>query len=179
VELTDVAEQQALDLLFRPLSGYIAAPRLEPAAGMSVFDRIVVMPTLAAVRTSTSAAPPAPQPQVVVQPVEGAIVESAPAASIETPEISVEPPIDAMSPRTINADGVQRNGGMTGGFQRGQPGFGPAGLRGPGPAAGVAVPGTMPQPRPLDGGGIALPPPTPGQEIAPQPSQFRRRGGAD
>jgi hypothetical protein len=79
VELTDIAEQQALDVLFRSLSGYIAAPRLEPAAGMSVFDRIVVMPTLAAVRTSTSAAPPAPQAAADAGPGDCSAAQSVPA----------------------------------------------------------------------------------------------------
>src|SRR2546430_12461167 len=48
LQLTNVPEQQALDTLLRSLAGYVAAPRPTTAANLSVFDRIVVMPTLAA-----------------------------------------------------------------------------------------------------------------------------------
>src|SRR5213596_407264 len=56
LELTDVPEQQALDILLRAVSGYVAAPRAVPVANASVFDRIVVMPT-----TAAPAAAPSPQ----------------------------------------------------------------------------------------------------------------------
>src|SRR5438132_603853 len=45
IELRDVTEDQALDVLMRPLSGYLAAPRPAPMPGLSKFDRILVMPT--------------------------------------------------------------------------------------------------------------------------------------
>src|SRR5919204_4071305 len=47
LELTNVPEQEALDVLLRSLSGYMAAPRAVRAEGLSHFDRIVVMPTTA------------------------------------------------------------------------------------------------------------------------------------
>ena len=50
LELTNVPEAQALDVLLRSLSGYIAAPRPVEAANLSRFDRIILMPTLAAAR---------------------------------------------------------------------------------------------------------------------------------
>ena len=72
LELTNVPEAQALDVVLRSLSGYIAAPRPVEAANLSRFDRIILMPTLAAARppTPTSPAPvfqqnpqcPPPQP---------------------------------------------------------------------------------------------------------------------
>jgi hypothetical protein len=58
LELTDVPEQQALDILLRSISGYMAAPRAMAAANLSVYDRIVVMPTTAPPRTAAAAAPP-------------------------------------------------------------------------------------------------------------------------
>jgi hypothetical protein len=77
IELTNVSETEALDVLLRSLSGFIAAPRTTPGgANASQFDRIVVMPTAAAPRApmSVAAAPmpvPTPMPQVVApQPVE-------------------------------------------------------------------------------------------------------------
>jgi hypothetical protein len=73
IELTNVSETEALELLLRSISGYIAAPRATPAgAHASQFDRIVVMPTAAAPRApvSASAAPPPSQqmtPQMMPQ----------------------------------------------------------------------------------------------------------------
>jgi hypothetical protein len=71
LELRDVPEAQALEILLRPLSGYMAAPRPAQVANLSRFDRIVVMPTVAAARpaATASAAPPPPvfqQPQQVM-----------------------------------------------------------------------------------------------------------------
>ena len=40
--------REALDILLRALSGYIAVPRTPPVAGLSRFDRIIVMPTVGA-----------------------------------------------------------------------------------------------------------------------------------
>src|SRR5882724_68241 len=45
LELVDVPEAQALDVLLRSVAGYIAAPRSAGVANLSRFDRIVVMPT--------------------------------------------------------------------------------------------------------------------------------------
>jgi len=54
LELVNVPEKQALEVLLRAASGYMAAPRATAlAANLSSFDRIVVMPT-------SSAAPPPP-----------------------------------------------------------------------------------------------------------------------
>ena len=66
VELNDVPEAQALDVLLRSVAGYLTAPRRVDAANLSLFDRIVVMPTSAAPRPAASAAPAPPafaQPQ--------------------------------------------------------------------------------------------------------------------
>ena len=58
LELTNVPEAQALEVLLRTLSGYITAPRPVEAANLSRFDRIIIMPTLAAARPATSSPPP-------------------------------------------------------------------------------------------------------------------------
>src|SRR5713101_438936 len=47
IELRDIPEAQALQILLRSLSGYMAAPRASQAPDLSRFDRIVVMPTMA------------------------------------------------------------------------------------------------------------------------------------
>jgi hypothetical protein len=66
LELRNVGEQQALDVLLRAVSGYLAAPRAIPVASASQFDRIFVMPpsvaprpTSAAVSVANVSAPPA------------------------------------------------------------------------------------------------------------------------
>ena len=63
IELTNVPEQDALDMLLRTLSGYMVAPRAPSIADASQFDRIIVMPTTASPRPAASAsAPPPPAP---------------------------------------------------------------------------------------------------------------------
>ncbi len=51
LELQGVPEAQALSTLLRSVSGYMAAPKTEPAAGASIYDRIIIM---AAPRTLTA-----------------------------------------------------------------------------------------------------------------------------
>jgi hypothetical protein len=63
LQITDVPEEQALDILLRTASGYLAAPRSVPVANASRFDRILVMPTSAPSRSSASPAPPLAQAQ--------------------------------------------------------------------------------------------------------------------
>jgi hypothetical protein len=66
LELKDMPEGQALDVLLRTMSGYVAAPRPATVANLSVFDRIVVMPASAGPRPPVASAAQAPvfqQPQ--------------------------------------------------------------------------------------------------------------------
>ncbi len=63
IQLTDVPEARALDIVLRSVSGYLAAPRAEVNPTLSRFDRILVLPTSAAPRNPPPAsAPPAFQP---------------------------------------------------------------------------------------------------------------------
>jgi hypothetical protein len=55
LELNAVPERQALDILLRSVSGYMAAPRAAAGSGVAVYDRILILPT--------SNAPRTPQPQ--------------------------------------------------------------------------------------------------------------------
>ena len=59
IELTDVPEAQALDVLLRSVSGYMAAPRPTPVANLSRYDRILVMPTPVSTRVSVTGGVPA------------------------------------------------------------------------------------------------------------------------
>jgi hypothetical protein len=63
MQLTNVPEQEALDLLMRSLSGYLVAPRTPVLSDASQFDRIIVLPTAASPRPAVAAAsPPPPAP---------------------------------------------------------------------------------------------------------------------
>lgn len=63
IELNNVPEQEALDLLLRSLSGYMVAPRAPIVPDASQFERVIVMPTVASPRPAASAAAsPAPAP---------------------------------------------------------------------------------------------------------------------
>ena len=68
MELTNVPEQQALEVLLRSVSGYLAAPRPIDAANLSRFDRIIVMPTSAPPRVAPGAPAPAFQPPAFAPP---------------------------------------------------------------------------------------------------------------
>jgi hypothetical protein len=58
LELQDVPEEQALDIVLRGASGYLVAARESAVAGTSAFDRIYILPTSS---RPTSAAPLPPQ----------------------------------------------------------------------------------------------------------------------
>jgi hypothetical protein len=63
LELRDVPEGEALDILLRNLSGYMAAPRTSPVADGSVYASIAVMPTVAQpLSRAASATSPTPAP---------------------------------------------------------------------------------------------------------------------
>src|SRR5215467_9985176 len=62
LELRDVPESEALDVLLRSLSGYMTAPRTTPVADGSFYSAIAVMPTVAAPVSRTASAAPAPAP---------------------------------------------------------------------------------------------------------------------
>lgn len=59
LELRNVTEADALEVLLRSIAGFIAAPRADRAANLSGFDRLVVMPAIAPPRAAAVAVPPA------------------------------------------------------------------------------------------------------------------------
>jgi hypothetical protein len=67
LELVNVPEREALQVLLRSVSGYVAAPRAEMIANASQFDRIMVMPTSSPARPA-AAAPAAPAMPTFQQP---------------------------------------------------------------------------------------------------------------
>ena len=73
LQLVDVPEKEALDILLRSASGYITAPRPQLVANASVYDRIMIMPTSrapAALPVSATAAPPPFQRPPLPAPVD-------------------------------------------------------------------------------------------------------------
>lgn len=62
LELVDLPEKQALDILLRSAAGYMAAPRPEHAAGASLYDRVIILAT---------SRPPAASPVMPPQPFGG------------------------------------------------------------------------------------------------------------
>jgi len=79
VQFTNVPEQQVLDTLLRTITGYVAQPREIEVANLSRFDRIVVMPTVAAPVSAATSSVPAPTfPQPEVTPVQSGIMAPPP-----------------------------------------------------------------------------------------------------
>jgi hypothetical protein len=169
LELTNVTEAQALDVLLRALSGYITAPRPIAVANLSHFDRIIIMPTLAAARPATLSAPPPvfqQTPQFTPAPADDPD-DDKPAPNVTVPGAPRGPvfnpfPQPAVSPQTP------------------QPG-GPVPQQAP---AGQQTPSGQASPVPMAPyGGVAVPgmvaPPPPGQLQVPAPTQqpVRRPGG--
>ena len=58
LELIDVPEKEALDILLRTAAGYIAAPRPANLVGASQFDRVLVLATSRAPAATASMPPP-------------------------------------------------------------------------------------------------------------------------
>ena len=58
LQLVDVPEKEALDILLRSAAGYMTAPRPTGVVGASLYDRVIILPTSRAV-TATVSAPPA------------------------------------------------------------------------------------------------------------------------
>jgi hypothetical protein len=72
LQLVDVPERDALDIVLRGASGYMMAERDSPMNGVSAFDRILILPTS---RVTTSSSPlPSPAAQAA-QAVQSAIVD--------------------------------------------------------------------------------------------------------
>ena len=167
LELTDVPEAQALEVLLRTLSGYITAPRPVEETNLSRFDRIILMPTLAAARPAT--APAAAPPTFQQNPQQFPQLQQAdddddqrPPANLPVPGTVRGPVFNAFpQPQVVNPQGGPMPQPVTGAPQQVPVGSSP----GPSPTpvvpyGGVSVPGMVAPP----------PPAPPGQPV-------RRPGG--
>jgi hypothetical protein len=71
LELVDVPEKEALDILLRTAAGYIVAPRPANLAGASQYDRVIIMATSRPPAATATMPPPAfgrPAVQPIIQP---------------------------------------------------------------------------------------------------------------
>jgi len=57
LELQNVSEQEALDIVLRNVSGYLVAARETAMSGASTYDRIYILPTSSRPTTATAVAP--------------------------------------------------------------------------------------------------------------------------
>jgi hypothetical protein len=104
LQLVDTPEKDALDILLRSASGYIAAPRAELIADASMYDRITIMATSRAPAAVTSAAPP-PTFQRPPQPMDEGDepINVIPNQVLQNPVVSQYPGM----PPTVMPNGAQ------------------------------------------------------------------------
>jgi hypothetical protein len=186
LELNNVPESQALDVLLRAMSGYIAAPRAVEAENLSRYDRVIVMPTLASARPAVSATPPPvfqqpqAQPQFTPPPVaDDDADDEQPAPNVQVPGrgpvFNTFPQGTTIAPQPGQQPYPQPFGqvpppvAQPGQVPVAQPGQVPVQQTRPGfpsaPYGGVAVPGM-----------VAPPPQQPGQQPGqPQPQTIPPR----
>jgi hypothetical protein len=70
LQLVNAPERDALDILLRSASGYIAAPRPVPVANAAFYDRVTIMPTSRAPAPTASNMAPPPTFQRPPQPID-------------------------------------------------------------------------------------------------------------
>jgi hypothetical protein len=100
LDLTDVTERQALDIILRGVAGYMLAPRPAGSVGVSAFNRIMILPTSAAPQNPPPPAvaaagrrPVVPRPSLIQRQPEAAL--DAPAEpEVEEPPAEPEPAAD-------------------------------------------------------------------------------------
>ena len=138
LQLIDAPERDALDILLRSASGYIAAPRPVPVANMAYYDRVTIMPTSRApAATATNMTAPTFQ-----------------RPPVQLSDMDDEPINGVMTPPGLNPVNTQYPGLTPGLMQQGgaqmQPGAAQP-LTSPRPGAVQAPqpqPGMMPMPNP-------------------------------
>ena len=96
IQLENVPERKALDILLRNAAGYMIAERATPMAGMSSFDRIMILPTS---RPPANAPPlqpamPAPfaPPRPMPVPVQDDQEPTSPNVPQQNPMVPGQPP---------------------------------------------------------------------------------------
>jgi hypothetical protein len=147
IELSEVPEKQALDIILRSVNGYLAAPRATIDRNASRFDRVVVLPGTTQPRslTASSAPPPAlPQPRFQLPPAPQDILDQV-NSNLPVDPNQRQPVVNQFTPPmpAVQPDGVR-------------PAASP--FAAPTPPVGTAAPGMVLPPPPA---------PAPGQPARP------------
>lgn len=104
LELTNVPERQALDIVLRNVAGYMLAARQSGSGGASEFDRILILPTSTAPRNPVPAAaagpPGRPVPPSGVPPDDDP-AEGQPEEVAEDPTVAVDGRPRPLPPRVV------------------------------------------------------------------------------
>jgi hypothetical protein len=181
LHIVDKPEREVLEAVLRSASGYVAAPRLMGAAGASMFETVMIMPTSRPPAVTASAPPafnqrpgfpqPHMQPQPQPQPIMPVMVED---EDGETRDQGVVPPPGVMPPGAVNVmpqqPGMQPHVQPYPGMVQ-QPDVAPQ----PGTAQQPGQPTPITAPRP--GLMPTLPQATPGNPYQPPQQPVRRPGG--
>ncbi len=152
LRLINVPEDEALDVVLRSASGYLAAPRDVQMANASRFDRIVILATS---RPTSSA--PAPAPAAMPMPQH---------PSFQPPNVPPQPPVedDQEPDDQLNPLGAQPQVPFT------APRPGPIQLTPPnGPTGAQPNPNQPPQPLTAPRPGVIQPPPQGQPQQPPRP----------
>lgn len=141
LQLIDRPEREVLDVVLRAVAGYVAAPRREAVTSLSIYDRILILPTSQA---------PAYTPASVTTP------------TFQRPQMPVPVPVPMPEDDPVEHPNVTVPPGAPGGAQ-GVPGFNPqpagAAPQGPQLQPAPGMPQQQPQTLPRPG---MLPPPASG-----------------
>jgi hypothetical protein len=180
MELTNMPEAMVLDTLLRGAAGYVAAPRPAAVAGLSTFDRVIVMPTSSAPRGNTAPPPPTFQQPQFAQPP--AVADDDPDDDRPQPNVQMPTPNPRgpvfnsfpQQPQVINPQtGQPMPQQLPNQVPQQVPQQTPMNTAAPSaPFGGVAVPGMVaPAPQGAQQPGVIQP------QQPPQPGQVRRPGG--
>jgi hypothetical protein len=108
LELTNVPEVEALEILLRSAGGYLLAPRRAEMANASRYDRILILPQgspiSSPVRVAAAPAPVAPPPRPFAPPQAGQLTNQAPTdddAPADRP-VAANPGVQSPRPPVFN-----------------------------------------------------------------------------
>ena len=159
LELTNVPEVEALEILLRSAGGYVLAPRHAGPASASQYDRILILPQSTAVSSAPRVAtvPPPPPARPFAPPQPGQIAFQPPAPADDNADEPAERPV--ATPAIQNPRPPVFNTFPQAAPQRADPPAPPAPTSSVTAPVGVAVPGmVVPTPQPAGQPGVVAPP---------------------
>ena len=160
LELKNVPEVEALQILLRSAGGYVLAPRQAGTANASQYDRILILPqssVSSAPRVAAVGPPPPPQPRPFAPPQPGQIALQPPPADNNNADDPPERPV--ATPANQNVRPPVFNTFPQAAPQRTEPAAPPAPSTSVTVPVGVSVPGmVVPVPQPAGQPGVVAPP---------------------